>query len=627
MGTQEPNNMKLLLGLLGATLGYEITNEPALSRGKRSDCGSARQYCSEDIDAGFYESMEECLTESAPDCLGGGLGGGMDAEQSQCQDYSYDGFKMCCPPGLDVDSFWPMERPNLEARGPRPLAPNELCPNGCDIATQVDQFVCGYFKRVDELNQLFNELEKFMNSDLKEIIDFKTQFVRRYNEVEMKSKRSAAKIAKITELIKQIVYIVQDNEKRIKELEGEVSQIELKIKKIDLDLENLHQFCKIGKQCAKKCFFEPELFGGIKKDCAEYYHSNYWKSSQTPDEWQNMPQSGVYIIQPRSDLAPKYVYCDQKTDGGGWTLLQHKGISNSSNWEKYDAPLNDPENPNKYRADWHQPMSAYENGFGWVSCNGESDYWMGLDYMSALTYRAASGPVKVRIDIKDWDNRDYWGNYDTFAIKPKNRGYQMIAKGYSGVGSYSIGDAFDGVAFDGEAKQQGYTRSSGMRFSTKDQDNDMFCKARGTYTNAYGMTLPRFNADDKAAQCESAAAAVAQTWQTDETFAKWGSCAGQDGAGFWYNRCSAGNINGRIYKGGYYALKTLEITNSFTNQPIMRDHDDGLIWGTLGKGRDYSFMLAEMRVRPRNFQTRHQMLTTRRGGAAPEDERMHERGN
>jgi integrin beta 3 len=247
--------------------------------------------------------------------------------------------------------------------------------------------------------------------------------------------------------------------------------------------------------------------------------------------------------------------------------------------------------------------------------------------MSALTYRASSGPVKVRIDIKDWDHRDYWGNYDTFAIKPKNRGYQMLAKGYSGVGSYSIGDAFDGVAFDGQQAQQAYTRSSGMRFSTKDQDNDMFCKVRGTYTNDFGQELPRYNNDDKAAQCDKAANAVCQTWQTDETLAKWGSCAGQDGSGFWYNRCSAGNINGRIYKDGYYALKSLEIENSFSNQVIMRDHDDGLIWGTLGKGRDYSFMLAEMRVRPRNFQTRHQMLTTRRGGAAPEDERMHERGD
>merc|ERR1719378_1863883 len=389
--------MKLLLGLLGATLGFEINNEPALSRKRRSgNCAEDRQYCSEDVDAGYYDNIDQCMQETSPDCLGsvGGMGGGAGADDGQCQDYSYDGFKMCCPEGLDVDSFWPMERPKLEARGPRPLAPNEKCPNGCDIAVQVDQFVCAYFKRVDELNQLFNELEKFIDSDLKEIIDFKTQFVRRYNEVEAKSKRSASKIAKITELIKEIVHLVQDNDKRIKELEGEVSQIELQIKKIELDLTNLHAFCKVGKQCAKKCFFEPELFGGIKRDCAEYYHDPYWRSSATPDEWQQMPQSGVYIIQPRSDLAPKYVYCDQKTDGGGWTLLQHKGISNSTNWPKYDAPLDNADEPNKYRADWHQPMSAYENGFGWVSCNGESDYWMGLEYMSASPTGPTQAPSK-----------------------------------------------------------------------------------------------------------------------------------------------------------------------------------------------------------------------------------------
>merc|ERR1711953_1665008 len=197
----------------------------------------------------------------------------------------------------------------------------------------------------------------------------------------------------------------------------------------------------------------------------------------------------------------------------------------------------------------------------------------------------------------------------------------MIAKDYTGVGSYSIGDAFDGVAFEGNNKQRFYTRSSGMRFSTKDDDN--FCKVRGTFTNAFGYNLPKYNNDDKAAGCEKAAMAKPTSWKTADTLKKWGSCAGQDGAGFWYNRCSAGNINGRVYKDGYYALKQLVVENEFNHEEIMRDHDDGLIWGTLNKGRDYSFMLAEMRVRPRNFQTRHQMLTTRRGGAAPEDERLH----
>ena len=382
----------------------------------------------------------------------------------------------------------------------------------------------------------------------------------------------------------------------------------------DMNVENLSESCKVGEQCALKCFFKPELFGGIKKDCAEYYHSKYWNSFETPDEWQNMPQSGVYIIQPRADLSPIYVYCDQKTDGGGWTLLQHNGISSPSKWDDYKSS-------NKNRVDWNQSMAVYANGFGWVSCNGESDYWMGLDLMSALTYRASSGPVKIRIDIKDWDNRDYWGYYDTFAIKPKNRGYQMIAKGYNSIGSYSIGDAFDGVAFGGDTKQRSYTRSSGMRFSAKDQDNDYLCKERGTFTKN-GVTLPLFNADDKANKCDKAVTSAGETWKTDETFVKWSSCASQSGAGFWYNRCSAGNINGRIYEGGYYALKTLEITDDSTNVPIVQEYDDGLTWSTLGKGYDYSFMMAEMRVRPRNFQTRQQELITRRGGASLEDERL-----
>merc|ERR1712223_1215440 len=84
---------------------------------------------------------------------------------------------------------------------------------------------------------------------------------------------------------------------------------------------------------------------------------------------------------------------------------------------------------------------------------------------------------------------------------------------------------------------------------------------------------------------------IYQDWETNPEFKAWGSCAGQDGAGFWYNRCSAGNLNGHVYQGGYYKLKELRIG---THEPIMREHDDGLIWGTLGKGRDYSFMLGEM---------------------------------
>jgi integrin beta 3 len=325
------------------------------------------------------------------------------------------------------------------------------------------------------------------------------------------------------------------------------------------------------------------------------------------------------------------VYCDQKTDGGGWTVIHHKGITNSSLWEQYDALIDDPDKPNQYQANWSQNMKAYKNGFGWVSCNGESDYWMGLDYMNALTRNHYSGNAKLRIDIKDWDNRDYWGYYNKFMVMEENRGYQLIARDYDGIGSYSIGDAWDGMAFGGEPKQKVYTKSNTMRFSTKDVDNDKFCKYTRTRRNNYGMELPVFNADDKAAQCEAAAVAAGHDWKTDKTLAAWGSCAGQDGSGFWYNRCSAGNLNGKVYyngQDGYYALKELSIENEFTHEAIMRDHDDGLIWGTLNKGRDYSFMSAEMRVRPKNFVTKAGEITrTRLNGTPMEDDRAKDNSN
>ena len=208
------------------------------------------------------------------------------------------------------------------------------------------------------------------------------------------------------------------------------------------------------------------------------------------------------------------MYCDQETDGGGWTLLQHNGISRPELWEKYsNASEND-------QANWAQNWNNYKHGFGHITCDGEADFWIGLDYMHALTHPSKNGrQMQVgRIDINDWDvdengNGEYWGYYNTFVIQGESRNYQLIARKFTGVGSYSIGDALAGVAFEGDVRQAAYTKQDGAQFSTKGEwengveggewihDNDKLCKPIGM-ERKYGHLVPKWSEDDKAAQCD-----------------------------------------------------------------------------------------------------------------------------
>jgi len=128
---------------------------------------------------------------------------------------------------------------------------------------------------------MLDELDTFIQADLDNIIDFKKQFVRRYREVELKQSRSAAKMQQINEKMQLAIRYIQDNNQLINQLKGQVTSLEGQADGVQGKIDELHEFCKIGKQCAKQCFFGPELFGGIKKDCSEYYHSNYWQSQVT----------------------------------------------------------------------------------------------------------------------------------------------------------------------------------------------------------------------------------------------------------------------------------------------------------------------------------------------------------
>jgi hypothetical protein len=218
--------------------------------------------------------------------------------------------------------------------------------------------------------------------------------------------------------------------------------------------------------------------------------------------------SGVYTIDPDGDgpNAPFDVYCDQVTDGGGWTVFQRR-ISDS---------------------DFHKTWVEYKNGFGAASGN----HWLGNDRISDFTNRF---PSELYVDVA---YEDCWGmspcnwtgiiapsgvaRYGTFAIANEEAKYELT------LGAYLGGNAGNSL-----------TSHHGMKFTTRDADNDMW--AGGNCSNLHFGDLD------------------------------WYPAASTALGGWWFANCRSANLNGQWLVAAVF----FESTNT---------HPNGVWWGTLLSG-------------------------------------------
>ena len=173
------------------------------------------------------------------------------------------------------------------------------------------------------------------------------------------------------------------------------------------------------------------------KDCKEWFESG----STT---------SGIYIINPDGQTpfevinnimycivyCPLQVYCDMETDGGGWSVFQRR----------QDGSV-----------DFYLNWIDYEEGFG----NLSGEFWLGLSKVHHLT---SNGTNSLRVDLGDFENNTAYAQYSTFSIGDSTTEYTLNAGGYSGT-------AGDALVTD-SSRSHVATRSNGMKFSTKDNDND-----------------------------------------------------------------------------------------------------------------------------------------------------------
>ena len=155
-----------------------------------------------------------------------------------------------------------------------------------------------------------------------------------------------------------------------------------------------------------------------KRDCLEFHQGG-------------ARISGIYKV-TQGNTKVIQVFCDQTTDGGGWTVFQRR-VDGSENF---------------YR-DW----KSYTDGFG----NFQHEHWIGNRNIYTLLLQAMFHKgSELRIDMNDWNHVGKYAKYSNFQVGSAFTRYQLHVGGYSG----NAGDSFSG--------------HNKMMFTTIDYDNDVW---------------------------------------------------------------------------------------------------------------------------------------------------------
>ena len=141
---------------------------------------------------------------------------------------------------------------------------------------------------------------------------------------------------------------------------------------------------------------------------------------------------GIYKINPdgRGVIS---VYCDQTTDGGGWTVVQRRA--------------------RPYTESFIRLWASYRIGFGDLS----GEFWLGNDNL----HRIASFDSILRVELQKTGGQKGYAKYGGFKVAGETENYRWDMSSYEG----NIGNAIYG-------NSNSKLNIRGMKFGTPDRDND-----------------------------------------------------------------------------------------------------------------------------------------------------------
>uniref|UniRef100_A0A672YUJ0 Fibrinogen gamma chain n=1 Tax=Sphaeramia orbicularis TaxID=375764 RepID=A0A672YUJ0_9TELE len=367
------------------------------------------------------------------------------------------------------------------------------CPTTCGVA----DYMLRYIPSVEnDLDRMENDLETIAN--LTQESEDKVVYMKDSTTTAAQKNPYYKKSSDMLEDVLRFERTIVAQEDQIMELQNLISSNEQRM----TELKQLS--IQLAQQCSEPCKDEVEIQPTTGTDCQDIAN----KGATT---------SGLYFVKPATSPEQFLVYCEIDEFGRGFTVIQRRR----------DGSVD-------FNKDWIQ----YKNGFGYLSPDDTTEFWLGNEKIHLLTASLSGIPTVLRIELVDWDGNRRYADYTMFRLTPEADNYRLTYGYYLGG---DAGDAFAGFDFGDDPSDRFFTSHNGMQFSTHDKDNDKYD----------------------------------------------GNCAQQDGSGWWMNRCHAAHLNGKYYQGGRYTEKDAGEYG----------FDNGIIWVTW-HNRWYSLKETTMKLIP-----------------------------
>ncbi|XP_040001016.1 fibrinogen gamma chain [Xiphias gladius] len=371
----------------------------------------------------------------------------------------------------------------------------KYCPTTCGVADYLLRYIPTTNSDLDILQR---DLETIAN--LTQGADEKIVHMRDSTTSAQKSSPHDSYFKKSNSILEDVIrfeHTITVQEQQIFELQNIISENERRM----ADLKQLS--IQLQQKCSEPCIDTVQIQTITGADCQDIAN----KGATT---------SGLYYVKPVKATEQFLVYCEIDSSGRGFTVIQRRRDGS---------------------VDFHKDWIQYKEGFGFLSPDDSTEFWLGNEKIHLLT-ASSSIPTVLRIVLVDWEGNERYADYNMFRVGPEADMYRMVYAFYFGG---DAGDAFNGFDFGDDPSDKFYTFHNGMQFSTFDRDNDKYD----------------------------------------------GNCALQDGSGWWMNRCHAAHLNGKYYQGGRYTEKDAGEYG----------FDNGIIWVTW-HNRWYSLKETTMKLIP-----------------------------